>query len=135
MRADMTVGPLSINVQRGYKARALDAGEGQVLIQVALEDSPWPGHVRMGEPLGVEGDVGFAGAALVVPAAKGVVRVVKAAKDAKVIQRAREGLAQRDGAGLVVKLRERFAGRPGRVVKLRGPFSIAGCCAKCGGGR
>ncbi|MBK7761614.1 MAG: hypothetical protein IPI35_35465 [Deltaproteobacteria bacterium] len=128
MRADMTVGPLRINVERGYKARVLEAGDGQVLIQLALEDGPWPGHRRVGEPLGVE-DIGFAGAAaLVVPAAKGVVRVVKAAKEAGVLQ---DGGGAR---GVVRKLREKFRARPGRVIKLRGPFNVAGCCAKCGGG-
>jgi hypothetical protein len=127
MRADMTVGPLRVHVERGFKARALEAGDGQVLIQVVQEDMPWPGMRRLGEPNGVEG-VGFAGAAaLVVPAAKGVVHVVKKAKEAGVLQ---DGGAR----GVVRKLREKFRARPGRVIKLRGPYSVAGCCAKCGGG-
>lgn len=131
MRADMLVGPLRINVVRGYKARALEAGDGQVLIQVALEDAPWPERVQRLKPFDqppIEERVGFAGAALVVPAAKGVVRVVKAAKEAGVLQ---DGGGAR---GVVRKLREKFKARPGRVIKLRGPFSVAGCCAKCGGG-
>ena len=117
----VTVGALQFRTRRGHKARALDMGPGQVLLQCVPDDQPWPQSTS-------DERVGFAGAAaLVVPAAKGVVRVVKKAKEAGVLQ---DGGAR----GVVRKLREKFRARPGRVIKLRGLFSVAGCCAKCGGG-
>lgn len=131
MRAKMVVGPLRVQVEQGYKARALDAGEGQALLQFVPDGAPWPSSRCVNGPHEVEG-VGFAGAAaLAIPAAKGVVRVVKAAKDAGVVDRLRES----GGAIPLRQLRERLRARPGRVIKIRGPFSVAGCCAKCGGSR